>query len=882
MDLIFQCKLTKSEWESIETPVPESEKEILNMIIQGYSDVDYKYNRNQSLFTFAKIEKNEIIENYLYFKFFSSIIAELLIPISPANKNVAPHITAFHTHLIMNPIKEKALKNLKGADKIRLENMNANIINNRESIIEYKLLDFVREMVSLYSKHDSNYVFYLYTLIQLRDISVPKINIHVMDFINRCIDFLQRDIQLNQIIQNSYEFIEKNQNIFKYGDISLFQHQKELFSYFKTVDTKKTCGNIVLYIAPTGTGKTLSPVGLSCGYRIIFVCAARHVGMALAKSAISSGKGVAFAFGCETADDIRLHYFAAKEYTIDKRSGGIGKVNNAVGDKVEIMICDIKSYLIAMEYMLNFNNANQIIMYWDEPTISMDYEEHELHALIQRNWENNQIPNVVLSSATLPKQHELMPIIESFKCKFEEDQYEKTCKVKTITSYDCNKSISVMNKMGYSICPHILFEKYREIQKCVEHCENNKTLLRYFDLKEVIRFIGYLIDRGFVSVDDMPAVYFQGQIQKIRMNSLKIYYLHLLKSIDSEQWPTVYQHMKTTHHRKFTHVSSPMIRKTTSLQSTSSKSVQGTPLTRTQSVSAIPITSVKSVLESAVEKSIQTGGILVTTVDAHTLTDGPTIYLTDDIQRIGHFYIQQSNIPRVVFDKILEKIAQNNIVMKKIQTLEKTLEDLTSKDSDKDKKMSKMFDSDGDGQGQARRIDEDIKNMRREIKPIALDPCYIPNTVQHQNLWVSTDKSNIVTNAFIPAIDAETVREIMELTVDDSLKILLLIGIGSFASCENSRYTEIVKRLAYEQRLFMIIASSDYIYGTNYQFCHGFIGKDLTMMTQQKIIQAMGRIGRNNIQQEYTVRFRDDTMLEKLFTMPVENKEAENMCRLLV
>ena len=28
-----------------------------------------------------------------------------------------------------------------------------------------------------------------------------------------------------------------------------------------------------------------------------------------------------------------------------------------------------------------------------------------------------------------------------------------------------------------------------------------------------------------------------------------------------------------------------------------------------------------------------------------------------------------------------------------------------------------------------------------------------------------------------------------------------------------------------------------------------------TNMTQQKIIQAMGRIGRNKIQQEYTIRF---------------------------
>ncbi len=48
--------------------------------------------------------------------------------------------------------------------------------------------------------------------------------------------------------------------------------------------------NLVLYIAPTATGKTLSPIGLSEGYRVIYVCAARHVGLALAKSAISIGK----------------------------------------------------------------------------------------------------------------------------------------------------------------------------------------------------------------------------------------------------------------------------------------------------------------------------------------------------------------------------------------------------------------------------------------------------------------------------------------------------------------------------------------------------------------------------------------------------------------
>ena len=63
----------------------------------------------------------------------------------------------------------------------------------------------------------------------------------------------------------------------------------------------------------------------------------------------------------------------------DKRSGGIGKVDNStsIGDKVEIMICDVQSvqsYLVAMHYMLSFNAEQQIVTwYWDEPTITLDF-----------------------------------------------------------------------------------------------------------------------------------------------------------------------------------------------------------------------------------------------------------------------------------------------------------------------------------------------------------------------------------------------------------------------------------------------------------------------------------------------------------------------------
>jgi hypothetical protein len=51
-------------------------------------------------------------------------------------------------------------------------------------------------------------------------------------------------------------------------------------------------------------------------------------------------------------------------------------------------------------------------------------------------------------------------------------------------------------------------------------------------------------------------------------------------------------------------------------------------------------------------------------------------------------------------------------------------------------------------------------------------------------------------------------------------------------------------------------------------------------LTQEKIIQAMGRIGRNNLQQNYSVRFRDDEQIMKLFTSNTEKPEIINMNRL--
>jgi hypothetical protein len=861
MNSTQQTKLSRAEWNAIEATISDDEKEVLAMIIAGYDDINIKHNKNVSLLGYAKIEKNKTTEKFIYTKFFKQKITE--IQQAHIGKPGFEKIVKFS-------VENVEAKSLKRADAIRIENMNTTIERNLTEIIEYKFIEFVGKMASRAR-------FYLYTLLRLRNINVSDLNTHVMEFIDICIEAYGVQINLSDAIMDAPEFIEKNTHIYKYSDITLYEHQKQLFATFRKSqqlfdEKREKQSNLVLYIAPTGTGKTLSPIGLSNDYRIIFVCAARHVGMALAKSAISAKKCVAFAFGCDTANDIRLHYYSALNYKINARTGGIGKVDNSVGNKVEIMICDAKSYLTAMYYMLSFNKAHEMITYWDEPTIAMDYEEHALHEIIHKNWSDNQIPNMVLSSATLPTREDLQPILNDFRVKFD------NVKITQINSYDCKKSISLMNKSGFCVCPHLMFDDYRKTIECVEYCEQNLTLLRYFDLNEVVRFIAFMKHNNLISEAYSATEYFGGELKRVNMNSIKQYYLALIKQIEEDKWKPLYDQVKTTQRRKFQKNESVLktnMKKTTSLDSVNANDQTGKTIFRTSSVSAT--TGGQSYLDKAKEMSISSGGMLLTTVDAHTLTDGPTIYLAEDVDKIGNFYIQQSNIPKTVFDDIIKKISHNNLFMSKITLLETSLEDLLGKEAQKEKKMNSIEFSNPE----AKRIDEQISLLRQEIKLITLESLFVPNTVQHQEIWVSHDKSKMVGTAFCPSIDPESVKQIMELDIKDGMKILLLLGIGVFSSNENSFYTEIVKRLANEKRLFIIIASSDYIYGTNYQFCHGIIGRDLVKMTPQKTIQSLGRIGRGNIQQEYTARFRDDGNIENLFKISGENMEAKIMCKLL-
>jgi hypothetical protein len=305
-----------------------------------------------------------------------------------------------------------------------------------------------------------------------------------------------------------------------------------------------------------------------------------------------------------------------------------------------------------------------------------------------------------------------------------------------------------------------------------------------------------------------------------------------------------------------------------------------------ETLASVPLKRTVSVADDrGPTPSAASQGILLTTTDAYTLTDGPTIFLCEDVNKIGKFYIQQTNIPTSVFQGIMAKITRNSDIINQIEDLEKVIqakETKTTLDTSKVSSGGRTKEVEVKSEklsNESKEMVDKINKLRKEIRLVSLDSMYVPNTKAHQQIWAPNGE--IRDNAFASHIGEDMAKTIMLLNIDNSLKVLLLLGIGMLLDKSNVQYMEIMKQLANDQKLFIIIASTDYIYGTNYQFCHGFIGKDLTNMTQQKTLQAMGRIGRNNIQQDYTVRFRDDDMIMKLFEEPTVNMEATNMCKIL-
>ena len=75
---LLQTKLTGDEWNGVEIMEPENEMRILNLIIKGFHDVNYKFNTHLSLASRLKVTPTPEMVDHLYNEYFKKRVEKLI------------------------------------------------------------------------------------------------------------------------------------------------------------------------------------------------------------------------------------------------------------------------------------------------------------------------------------------------------------------------------------------------------------------------------------------------------------------------------------------------------------------------------------------------------------------------------------------------------------------------------------------------------------------------------------------------------------------------------------------------------------------------------------------------------------------------------------
>ena len=152
----------------------------------------------------------------------------------------------------------------------------------------------------------------------------------------------------------------------------------------------------------------------------------------------------------------------------------------------------------------------------------------------------------------------------------------------------------------------------KKLKRYSKYIKKNKTILRHVDVNEMSRFICYLNKENLIDESLKIENYFT-EISDIDIISIKLYYLRLLKKLklSDKEWDSY-------------------------------------------------LKKYKQIYESSIK---------ITTSDAHTLTDGPTIFLVENVEKLGMFYLKASNIPKNELDHIFKIMEENEIIRKELDKI---------------------------------------------------------------------------------------------------------------------------------------------------------------------------------------------------------------------
>ena len=181
-ETLIQVKLTGEEWNNVEIMEPEEEMRILQLIIDGFHDVNRMFNPHQSLIARLKITTTPEMEDYLFEEYFRKRVERVIGILGLTSKEFE--------------IKSKSKKTMKKVDLMRIQNMNTTFGGSGDTY-DHHIMDTIDAMVDMkksggitaegVSMGVNEWMKHFYTLKLMLQKSVVGINTHVLDFANSII-----------------------------------------------------------------------------------------------------------------------------------------------------------------------------------------------------------------------------------------------------------------------------------------------------------------------------------------------------------------------------------------------------------------------------------------------------------------------------------------------------------------------------------------------------------------------------------------------------------------------------------------------------------------------------------------------------------------------
>ena len=168
---------------SIEILLSKEKLEILKVIIKGYYNVNYSYNKTNSLQSYLKITDSLEMQDYLYNIYFSEKINSLI-----KKYNIPYNITKIN-------LKAK----INSADKIRITKNTTLITDNNDKIYEYIIINFIDLLFYNKKKNNVKWIYYYFTIHNISNNKIQLINKNIKLFITSILKLYENDVNIQYL-----------------------------------------------------------------------------------------------------------------------------------------------------------------------------------------------------------------------------------------------------------------------------------------------------------------------------------------------------------------------------------------------------------------------------------------------------------------------------------------------------------------------------------------------------------------------------------------------------------------------------------------------------------------------------------------------------------